>query len=176
MSVTVSQQKNFVGGEWVDAVEGGTMEVVNPATGEAIAEVPRGTQADVDRAVEAAKKALPEWLETTPGARARGQIGGRVHARLHVDAPPRAAGDRRRDRALELPADDGDLEARPGAGRGQRPGAEAFRADPVDDAAVCGAGRRDPAGGCPERDHGRRRAGRRRDCQAPRRAACLPDG
>jgi 1-pyrroline dehydrogenase len=70
MSVTVSQQKNFVGGEWVDAVEGGTMEVLNPATGETIAEVPSGTQADVDRAVEAAKQALPEWLETTPGERA----------------------------------------------------------------------------------------------------------
>src|SRR5204862_7971148 len=70
MSVTVSQQKNFVGGEWVDAAEGGTMEVLNPATGETIGEVPRGTQADVDRAVEAAKKALPEWLETTPGERA----------------------------------------------------------------------------------------------------------
>src|SRR5205809_2860794 len=70
MSVTVSQHKNFVGGEWVDAVEGGTMEVVNPATGETIAEVPRGTEADVDRAVEAAEKALPEWLETTPGERA----------------------------------------------------------------------------------------------------------
>src|ERR671935_619031 len=70
MSVTVSQQKNFVGGAWVDAVEGGTMEVLNPSTGETIAEVPRGTEADVDRAVEAAKKALPEWLETTPGERA----------------------------------------------------------------------------------------------------------
>ncbi len=70
MSVTVSQHKNFVGGKWVDAVDGGTMEVLNPATGESIAEVPRGTQADVDRAVEAAKKALPEWLETTPGERA----------------------------------------------------------------------------------------------------------
>src|SRR3954453_10285810 len=70
MSVTVSQHKNFVGGEWVDAVEGATMEVLNPATGDVIAEVPSGTQADVDRAVEAAKKALPEWLETTPGERA----------------------------------------------------------------------------------------------------------
>jgi 1-pyrroline dehydrogenase len=70
MSVTVSQHKNFVGGEFVDAVEGGTMEVLNPATGETIAEVPSGTQADVDRAVEAAKKALPEWLETTPQERA----------------------------------------------------------------------------------------------------------
>jgi 1-pyrroline dehydrogenase len=70
MSVTVSQRKNFVGGEWVDAAEGGTMEVLNPSTGEVIAEVPRSTEADVDRAVEAAKKALPEWLETTPGERA----------------------------------------------------------------------------------------------------------
>jgi 1-pyrroline dehydrogenase len=70
MSVTVSQRKNFVGGEWVDAVQGGTMEVLNPSTGEVIAEVPRGTEADVDRAVEAAKKAMPEWLETTPGERA----------------------------------------------------------------------------------------------------------
>jgi len=69
MSVTVSQHKNFVDGEWVDAVEGGTMEVLNPATGEVIAEVPSGSQADVDRAVEAAKKALPEWLETTPQER-----------------------------------------------------------------------------------------------------------
>src|SRR3954468_8310073 len=69
MSVTVSQHKNFVGGKWVEAVEGGTMEVLNPATGETIAEVPNGTQADVDRAVEAAKAALPEWMETTPGER-----------------------------------------------------------------------------------------------------------
>jgi betaine-aldehyde dehydrogenase/aminobutyraldehyde dehydrogenase len=70
MSVTVSRYQNLVGGEWVDAAEGETMEVLNPATGETIAEVPRGSQADVDRAVEAAKRALPEWLETTPGERA----------------------------------------------------------------------------------------------------------
>jgi 1-pyrroline dehydrogenase len=70
MGVTVSQLKNFVGGKWVDAVDGGTMEVLNPSTGETIAEVPRGTEADVDRAVEAAKKALPGWLETTPAERA----------------------------------------------------------------------------------------------------------
>src|ERR671933_1315485 len=70
MSVTVSSQKNLIGGEWVDAAEGETMEVLNPATGETIAEVPRGTADDVSRAVEAAKQALPEWLETTPGERA----------------------------------------------------------------------------------------------------------
>ena len=70
MSVTVQQLQNFVGGGFVDAVEGGTMEVLNPSTGEVIAEVPRGTQADVDRAVEAAKKAWPEWREVTPAERA----------------------------------------------------------------------------------------------------------
>jgi 1-pyrroline dehydrogenase len=70
MSVTVSSYKNLVGGESVDSVSGETMEVLNPATGEAIAEVPRGTADDVGKAVEAAKKALPEWLETTPGERA----------------------------------------------------------------------------------------------------------
>src|SRR5216110_1211534 len=70
MSVTVSSYKNLVGGEWVDSASGETMEVLNPATGEAIAEVPRGTGEDVERAVAAAKQALPEWLETTPGERA----------------------------------------------------------------------------------------------------------
>src|SRR4051812_17876303 len=46
------------------------MEVLNPATGETIAEVPNASAEDVDRAVQAAKRALPEWLETTPGERA----------------------------------------------------------------------------------------------------------
>jgi 1-pyrroline dehydrogenase len=66
VSVSVTQMKMFVGGEFVEASDGGTMEVLNPSTGETIAEVPRGTEADVDRAVEAAKKALPDWLDKTP--------------------------------------------------------------------------------------------------------------
>src|ERR671931_276186 len=65
MSVTVQQYKNLVGGKWVDG-SGGTMEVINPATGETIAEVPRCSAEDVDRAVETAKAALPDWLEKTP--------------------------------------------------------------------------------------------------------------
>jgi len=70
MSVAVSQHRNFVGGEWVESAGGDTMEVLNPATGEVIAEVASSTAEDADRAVEAAKNALPEWLETTPGERA----------------------------------------------------------------------------------------------------------
>jgi 1-pyrroline dehydrogenase len=70
MSVTVQRLQNLVGGEFVDAVEGSTAEILNPATGETIAEVPEGTQADVDRAVDAAKKAWPKWRESTPAERA----------------------------------------------------------------------------------------------------------
>src|SRR5436189_2088980 len=69
MGVMTTTYKNFIGGEWVDSADGGTMEVLNPATEEVIAEVPSSTAADVDRAVQAAKRALPEWLETTPGER-----------------------------------------------------------------------------------------------------------
>jgi 1-pyrroline dehydrogenase len=67
---TVTKLQNWIGGEWVDAAGGETMEVLNPSTGETIAEVPNASAEDVDRAVQAAKKALPEWLETTPGERA----------------------------------------------------------------------------------------------------------
>jgi 1-pyrroline dehydrogenase len=66
----VTSHKIFVGGKWTEAADGGAMEVLNPATGEAIAEVPAGTAADVDRAVEAASRALPEWLDSTPAERA----------------------------------------------------------------------------------------------------------
>ena len=66
MSVSVTQQKMFVGGEFVDSTSGETMEVLNPATGEVIAEVPKGTAEDVDRAVDAAKKAWGEWQSKTP--------------------------------------------------------------------------------------------------------------
>ena len=70
MTATVAQHRNFVGGEWVEAVDGRTMEVINPATEQIIAEVPRGAAADVDRAVSAAKAALPQWRRTTPKERA----------------------------------------------------------------------------------------------------------
>jgi 1-pyrroline dehydrogenase len=66
VSVSVTQQKMFVGGEWVESSSGETMEVLNPATGESIAEVPRGTTDDVERAVEAAKEAWAEWQFKTP--------------------------------------------------------------------------------------------------------------
>jgi 1-pyrroline dehydrogenase len=69
MSATKTAYKNLVGGEWVDAASGETMDVINPATGETIAEVPRCSADDVDRAVAAANTALPAWLDATPKER-----------------------------------------------------------------------------------------------------------
>jgi len=66
VSVSVTQQKQFIGGEFVDSASGETMEVLNPATGEVIAEVPRGSAEDVEVAVAAAKKAWAEWRDKTP--------------------------------------------------------------------------------------------------------------
>ena len=62
MSTTTTQYKILIGGELADAASGETMEVIAPATGETIAEVPRCGAEDVDRAVEAAQAAAPEWL------------------------------------------------------------------------------------------------------------------
>jgi 1-pyrroline dehydrogenase len=46
-----------------------TLEVVNPATGETIEQVPNMSAEEVDEAVERAKQALPEWLDATPKER-----------------------------------------------------------------------------------------------------------
>jgi 1-pyrroline dehydrogenase len=70
MSITEHASRNLVAGELVGSVEGGVREIVNPADGGVIGEVPEGTQADVDRAVAAAKAAFPGWRDTTPGERA----------------------------------------------------------------------------------------------------------
>jgi len=62
----------FVDGDWRSSEEGRTDEVLNPSTGEVIAEVQSGTGADVDRAVAAARSAFENgWSETTSGERAR---------------------------------------------------------------------------------------------------------
>jgi betaine-aldehyde dehydrogenase len=68
-TATLTKLQNFIDGELVDPAEGGTEEVVNPATGEPIAEAPLSTAADVDRAVAAARKAFGEWSAKTPGER-----------------------------------------------------------------------------------------------------------
>jgi betaine-aldehyde dehydrogenase len=72
-TVTKTRLRNFIGGEAVDPVEGQTEEVVNPATGEVIAEAPLSTEADVDRAVAAARQAFENgsWATIPPNERSR---------------------------------------------------------------------------------------------------------
>jgi aldehyde dehydrogenase (NAD+) len=60
----------YVGGAWADSSAPQTIDVVNPATEEIIDRVPAGTAADVDRAVAAARRALPGWESTPPAERA----------------------------------------------------------------------------------------------------------
>ena len=65
-----SKLQNFIDGESVDAADGATEEVTNPANGEVIAEMPLSNEEDVNRAVAAAKRAFDGWATTTPAERA----------------------------------------------------------------------------------------------------------
>src|SRR5579884_165009 len=70
MVTTAQRYEMFIDGKWQAGAGGEMQAVVNPSTGETIAEVPKGTEADVDRAVQAAKKAFEnDWYDTTPAER-----------------------------------------------------------------------------------------------------------
>ena len=69
-TATKTKLQNFIDGEFVDAADGESEEVTNPATGDVIAEMQLSTEKDVDRAVAAARRAFPGWAATTPGERA----------------------------------------------------------------------------------------------------------
>lgn len=61
--------KMWIGGKWVDATSGKTFRTCNPATQEEVAEVPLADLSDVDKAVAAARRALPEWSAKTQAER-----------------------------------------------------------------------------------------------------------
>ncbi len=84
-TATVTKLKNFIDGEFVDPAEGGTEEVVNPATGEAIAEAPLSTAEDVDRAVAAARKAFESWSTRTPKERSEALLALAGAIEEHAD-------------------------------------------------------------------------------------------
>ncbi len=63
--------KNYFGGRWVAAETRDESNVYNPATGQVIARVPLSTRADLDAAVQAAKRAFPAWRDTPVVVRAR---------------------------------------------------------------------------------------------------------
>jgi succinate-semialdehyde dehydrogenase/glutarate-semialdehyde dehydrogenase len=65
------REQAYLAGRWVDADSGATFPVLDPATGETIAEVPRLGAAETRRAIEAAHEALPAWKARTARDRAR---------------------------------------------------------------------------------------------------------
>src|SRR5919106_2863623 len=68
-TVTGTKLQNFINGEFVDPADGQTEDVINPSTGEVIAQAPVSGAEDVDRAVESARKAFETWGVTTPRER-----------------------------------------------------------------------------------------------------------
>lgn len=64
-------QKLYINGGYVDATSGKTFETVNPANGEVLAEVQIASEADVDLAVQSAKKAQKVWAKMTAVERSR---------------------------------------------------------------------------------------------------------
>ncbi|MER5207000.1 gamma-aminobutyraldehyde dehydrogenase [Streptomyces sp. NPDC002825] len=69
MTTELRRLRNYINGEFRDAADGRTIEVVNPATGEVFATSPLSGQADVDAAMEAAAAAFPAWRDSTPSER-----------------------------------------------------------------------------------------------------------
>ena len=63
--------KMFIAGEAVGAGNGATYDVINPATGEVVDQAPKGNEADVRRAIDAADQAFQAWSETAAEARAQ---------------------------------------------------------------------------------------------------------
>jgi betaine-aldehyde dehydrogenase len=79
-------ERLFIGGDWVRPATGATIDVVSPHSEEVIARVPEAREADIDRAVAAARTAFDTgpWPRMTPGQRA--DVMAALNARLQERA------------------------------------------------------------------------------------------
>jgi betaine-aldehyde dehydrogenase len=88
--------RNYINGEFVDAADGRTLDVTDPATGAVYATSPLSGAADVDAAMAAAASAFPAWRDATPSTRQRLllRIADAIEARAEelVDAECRNTG------------------------------------------------------------------------------------
>ncbi|MCT8268997.1 aldehyde dehydrogenase [Afifella sp. JA880] len=75
---------HFIGGSFVDPAEGEWFETKNPYTGDAWAEIARGTKSDIEKAVAAAEAGFEEWSALTPSA--RGKALCRLAEHIEADA------------------------------------------------------------------------------------------
>ena len=65
----MTELKMIIDGKEVESASRQRMDVINPATEKPVGSVPKGTAADVDRAVVAARAAFKKWSRITPGER-----------------------------------------------------------------------------------------------------------
>src|SRR5438552_1769552 len=76
----IAPGKLLIGGQWIDASDGGTFATINPATGEKLTHIASASTEDVDRAVAAARKAFDDpagpWQKMS--ASERGKLLWRV--------------------------------------------------------------------------------------------------
>jgi len=68
---TLLRTQCLIDGAWVDALDGATIEVRNPATSALIATIPNAGEAQTHEAIRAAERALPAWKARTADDRAR---------------------------------------------------------------------------------------------------------
>src|SRR5262245_17599977 len=74
---------NLIGGEWTSATATEILTVKDPASGALLGRVPMSPRSDVDRAVQAAKRAFPDWRRTPPVERVR--ILFRLHSLMEAN-------------------------------------------------------------------------------------------
>ncbi|WP_427008571.1 aldehyde dehydrogenase family protein [Pseudarthrobacter sp. H2] len=65
----ITYENIYAAGTWVPPVGAGTVDVVDPQTGETVGRIPRGTVEDVNTAVAAAKSAFPSWAGSSTSER-----------------------------------------------------------------------------------------------------------
>lgn len=70
-SVVVARNRQVIDGEWVESADGQTIPVECPANCQVILDIPRATEADVDRAVRSARSAFEAWKKILPADRGR---------------------------------------------------------------------------------------------------------
>jgi len=81
----VTRLPNYVNGQWRDSSANEWMDVVNPATGEIIAQTPTSTPAETKAAIEAAAAAFPAWRRTPPEDRIQPLFKLKMLLEEHID-------------------------------------------------------------------------------------------
>lgn len=77
---------HFIGGEWVAPASGNYFEDISPVNGKPFTEIARGTEADIEKALDAAHAAAPAWGRTSPAERANilNKIADRIEENLEM--------------------------------------------------------------------------------------------